>query len=322
MNDNKFLYEKLCNECSSVPIFSQGWWLDVVAGSDNWDVALVKNKNEEIIATMPYTLQKKFGFRISIMPKLTQVLGPWVKPFNGSYTKQLGYDKDNMQALIQQLPKLHVFDQAWNYAYTNWLPFYWQGFKQTTRYTYTLDDLSNLDAIYKGFQSKIKGDIKKAQNRFNLQVKDDLSIDDFIALNKLVFSRQGMKLPYSDDFIRSLDQACLQRGCRKLLIAVDENGKHHAGVYIIWDSQSAYYLLGGADPELRNSGATSLCLWEGIQFAATVTKGFDFEGSMLEPVERFVRGFGAIQKPYHVVNKTSSPWVELLMYLYKNYRVR
>jgi hypothetical protein len=62
--------------------------------------------------------------------------------------------------------------------------------------------------------------------------------------------------------------------------------------------------MGGGDPALRNSGATSMVLWQAITFAATVTKRFDFEGSMLEPVERFFRAFGARQTPYFRVTRS------------------
>lgn len=40
------------------------------------------------------------------------------------------------------------------------------------------------------------------------------------------------------------------------------------------------------------------------KFASTVSKKFDLEGSMLEPVERFFRGFGTVQKPYFTISKT------------------
>jgi hypothetical protein len=80
----------------------------------------------------------------------------------------------------------------------------------------------------------------------------------------------------------------------------------HAGIYVVWDEQSAYYLMGGGDPELRSSGATSLCMWEAIKFVSTKTKSFDFEGSMIERVERFFRAFGAIQTPYFSITKTDS----------------
>jgi hypothetical protein len=52
-------------------------------------------------------------------------------------------------------------------------------------------------------------------------------------------------------------------------------------------------------------------MWEAVQFAATVTRKFDFEGSMMEPVERFFRAFGARQFPYFHVTK-SSPRMKFL----------
>ncbi|QPT41279.1 GNAT family N-acetyltransferase [Oligella ureolytica] len=100
-----------------------------------------------------------------------------------------------------------------------------------------------------------------------------------------------------------------------MFIAEDEQGRHHAGVYLIWDDNTAYYLMGGGDPDLRNSDATSLCMWEAIQFAATVTKNFDFEGSMIEPVERFFRGFGAVQTPYFSISKTNSKLIKTYRFL-------
>ena len=70
--------------------------------------------------------------------------------------------------------------------------------------------------------------------------------------------------------------------------------------------------MGGADPRLRNSGANSLCMWEAISFSSTVSEQFDFEGSMLEPVERFFRAFGARQVPYFEVTKINSRLFKLL----------
>lgn len=67
----------------------------------------------------------------------------------------------------------------------------------------------------------------------------------------------------------------------------------------------------GADPRYRSSGAASLTMWEAIKFAATVTKRFDFEGSMIEPIEQFFRSFGAVQKPYFTISKVSHPVVKV-----------
>ncbi len=127
----------------------------------------------------------------------------------------------------------------------------------------------------------------------------------------MTFKRQGKTLPYSRNLVRKLDAACAERACRKIFFAEDPEGKIHAAIYIVWDEYSAYYLMGGGDPELRTSGATSLAMWEAIKFASRVTKSFDFEGSMIESVERFFRGFGATQTPYFHVWKFNSKIMKL-----------
>ena len=161
----------------------------------------------------------------------------------------------------------------------------------------------------------IKREIKKAENRFKLIVRQDLSIDDFLELNIKTFRRQGKEMPYSKYIVNQIHMACKSHSSSKLFIAEDENGKGHAGVYIVWDKQSAYYLLGGGDPELRTSGASSLCMWEAIKFASSVSESFDFEGSMIEPIEKFVSSFGATQTPYFAISKTPSKLISIRRFI-------
>lgn len=314
MQQNKSLYREACIAEKTIPIFSQAWWLDATAGADNWDVAIVE-KGGKLMAALPYVIKRNAWSTRLTQPSLTQFLGPWLRESNAKYAKALGQQKDLMEALIEQLPKFQQYAQNWHYKQQNWLPFFWHGFKQSTRYTYVLPELGDENALWQEVQTNVRTDIRKASERFQVRVRDDLEIGDFLALNRLVFSRQGMQLPYSESFVENLDKACVERGARKIFIAEDEQGKRHAGLYLIWDENSAYYLMGGGDPELRNSGATSLCMWEAIKFASTVTRRFDFEGSMLEPVERFFRAFGAIQTPYFAVTKTPSRLIRTVQFI-------
>lgn len=304
MLTNKEKYRRLCEEEESIPIFSQAWWLDSVA-KDKWDVVLIEN-GDRIDASLPYVLDKKYGFTLITQPKLTQTLGPWIRESKAKYARRLSREKDLLQGLFALLPKHDYYAQNWHYSMTNWLPLYWQGYEQTTRYTYRLNDLRNLDQVWDNLESNIRREIKKALNREKIIIKEDVDFQEFLLLNKKVFERQGLNLPYSEKLVEDLDKSLIDNGARKLFMASDNDGIYHAGVYVIWDSNTAYYLMGGGDPELRNSGATSLCMWEAIKFASTVTKSFDFEGSMIEPVERFFRGFGSIQTPYFSVKKTNS----------------
>ena len=53
----------------------------------------------------------------------------------------------------------------------------------------------------------------------------------------------------------------------------------------------------------RPAGANTLLYWEAIRLAAEVSRVFDFEGSMVEPIEHYFRGFGGRQTPYFCISK-------------------
>jgi len=135
------------------------------------------------------------------------------------------------------------------------------------------------------------------------------NIAEFIRLHKLTFMRQKWAYPYSEEMIRRVDRAFAERGLRKILLAVDENGKSHCGGYFANDGKTVYYLMGAGDPDLRKSGASSLLVWKGIEWASAAGMPFDFEGSMVEPIERFFRAFGAVQTPYFNIKKEASALV-------------
>jgi len=308
---NKEKYRRFCKTEITIPIFSKDWWLDAVCGENNWDVAIIE-KGGEIVASMPYMLRKKYYLTICDMPQLTQTLGPWLKTSKAKYAKQLSSQKKIMHELIKQLPRFDYFAQNFHYSVANWLPFYWNGFEQTTRYTYVIDELISEKSLWNELLPNIRTDIKKAENRFNLIVNTDINIDTFLNINELTFAAQKKKLPYSRKLVKRIENVCIHNNCRRIFYVQDKDRKIHAAIYIIWDSNSAYYLMGGSDPDLRNSGATSLCIWEAIKFSSTVVKKFDFEGSMIEPVERFFRAFGAKQMPYLRISKTTSRLLKLL----------
>lgn len=283
-------------------LFSQPWWLDAVAPGA-WDEITLEGEGE-VLARLPYVIKKRFGLTLILMPRLTQTLGPWFAPHEAKYVTQMSRQHELMNSLIEGLPKFDYFYQNFHYSITDWLPFYWRGFTQTTRYTYVLEELEDLDAIWGEMRENIRRAVRKARKQ--LVVRSDLGLDRFLDLNAQTFERQGLPLPYSRELVVRLDSACREHHCSKIFFAEDAQGRVHAAAYIVWDEQAAYYLMGGADPELRSSGATSLVLWEAIQFAAGVTRTFDFEGSMIESIERYFRAFGARQKPYCRVTKANS----------------
>jgi len=282
-------------------IFQQPWWLDAVAPGE-WDEVIVRHGGR-VVGRLPYVKKRRWGLEYISMPPLTQTLGPWIEKKEAKLPKILAWQKDIMTELIKGLPHFDYFGQNFHYEITNWLPFYWCGFEESTRYTYVLLDIADHDKVWSGFLENIRREIKKAGRQ--VRVRTDLGLARFLEVNKKTFSRQGIRLPYSPELVQCIDTACGDEN-RRIFFAEDSAGRIHAALYIIWDERSAYYLMGGGDPELRNSGATSLLMWEAIKFSSTVTKRFDFEGSMVESIERFFRAFGGIQMPYFRVSKATA----------------
>ena len=280
-------------------IFEQPWWLDAVAPGI-WESAEIR-QNGKIIARLPYVREKRYGFKVLGMPPYTQTLGYWIDETGAKNAKRYARYKDLINDLINQLPKGCSIDLSLDHNCSYLFPFKWNGFKLEMAYSYRLEEISDMEQLWRGLGDNIRREIKKAQK--TLLIEHDHPIDDLISMQRKTFERQGRKFNGNVELLRRLDEALICHNSRQLLCAVDEEGKIHAASYFVYDENCCYYLIGGGDPELRNSGASSLLMWEGIKFASTVSKSFDFEGSMIEPIERFFRAFGGTPTPYWRVTK-------------------
>ncbi|RED65067.1 GNAT family N-acetyltransferase [Cohnella lupini] len=314
MNDAKSKYRKLCRGNPELPLFDQDWWLDIACGGpNNWDVCIVE-KGNEIVASLPYYKTRKFGFNLIQMPQLTLTMGIWIRyPSNQKYATRLAYEREIYLEIIDQLPAADYSYHHFSRHITNWSTFYWRGFRQTTRYTYVIDDLSDLDSIYQRFADRVKEEIQLAATRFKVVESDD--VEKFYELHRKNFHPKTFPIPYSYETLKALDAALLKHNRRKILFAVDESGQAHSAVYIVWDSGCAYNLLGGANPNLEHGGSHSLLIWHAIQDMSRVAEQFDFYGGMHETIEGFFRSFGAEQKPYFQISKMNGKLFKFAYYM-------
>lgn len=295
----------------------QPWWLDAVCGIDNWQVCLAANGDGEITGALPCFLQKKYGLRFILMPPFTDYIGPLLvyPDRQQGFANQYAFEKKTLVQLIAQLPPFHFFNQQYFPGFDYWLPFYWKGFRQTTLYTYVLDNPGNATDSYENFKGSVRTDIKKATTLVEVKPSDDL--ETFIRLHRQTLEHQR-GLPYPADTLRRLDAALHQRSQRQLLLAFDKaTDTAHAGLYIAYDQQTAYFMLVAIDPSYRKFASLQLLYWEAIQrFSGKVTR-IDFCGSMLEGVERATRAFGAKRIPHYRVYKSINFWLRLLSMIMK-----
>jgi len=298
---NKDLYNSLCNTEKSLPIFSRDWWLDATCGKANWEVFILQ-ENGFIVASLPIYVPHK---GVISMPSFTQTMGPWFAPESEDTksSRAIEHQHTLCKLLIAEIKAYPHFLQNFNYSITDWLPFYWNGYSQTTKYTYVLNGIDNEDVLLKGMSSNIKRNINRARTQYHISVRKGITTDDFLKVQEMTFKRQNLQIKADLNVLKRLIEVCRERKQGDLWGGYDENGQIHAAAFIVWQESSAWYLAGGNNTELRESGAHSLVLYEGIRYVSHFTKRFDFEGSMLPGVEQFFREFGATQMPYFSISK-------------------
>ena len=296
---SKDLYRELCKKEDSIPVFSRDWWLDAACGED-WDV-LLDEKNGKIHAAMPLYVHCR---HIITMPHYTQTMGVWFAAgaTDAKYSSLLEQRQAICKSFIEKLKPYKSFLQNFSHDFTDWLPFYWEKYLQTTRYTYILHGIKDTEKILSGMSQQTRRNLKKAEEQ-SVTVRRGVGIDEFLKIQSLTFERQKKRNTQSSAVLRRIIEATRERGQGDIFGGYDKEGNLHATAFIVWQNSSAYYIAGGGDPSLRSSGAHTLVLWEAIKYVSRYTDTFDFEGSMISGVERFFREFGAVQTPYFMISR-------------------
>ena len=110
--------------------------------------------------------------------------------------------------------------------------------------------------------SNIRRNITKAKDKYRITVKKGISIEEFLQVQKQTFERQQVLNKEDTDILVKLINICRKRNQGDIWGGYDEQGRLHAVAFIVWQESSAWYLAGGGNPILRESGAHSLILWE------------------------------------------------------------
>ena len=303
--------EKYIQFCKSVyvPVYSKAWWLDVVCQPENWDVWLYE-KNQDILAAMPYYIEMRGNYKYITKPPLTQNNGIIFKIYEKTKietkAKFQEHVIDEANEFIESLA-LDVYEQQYHYSFNNWLPFFWNHYTAITRYTYVLEDTSDLEALWNGISSNYRKNIKKGYK--NARVCIGYDMDEFWEQHKKVFMKQGLECPFSYDLWAHLYAACKENDCGRILYAKNDSNNILSILFLVWDEQSVYHLLGGNMPEYQHLQTYEMLTWEGIKFASQKCLKYDFEGSVIKRISKSMRQFGGIPMPYFRIRKVFNPQI-------------
>lgn len=299
MNSSIEKYRRFCNDNEDLPIFLQDWWLDAASGKDNWQVEILEEERS-ITACLPYVIKTKAFLKSMGIPEYTPFLGPWIRNFPSDNDEIT----NTIEQLLDKLPKFDKYHVKLSTEIQSATAFTNQGFDKNDCYTYVLESIKDHDAIYSGFKPANRSKIKQSASSIKI-----IESDDLVALFKiceLSMKKNKLDIPFSYNSLERIYKSARDKDKIQILLAEDASEKIHAGALLVWDKNRAYYLMGGSDPALRKHGANTLLIWESIKFCSKHVDVFDFEGSMIEPIEVFFKSFGAKRQPYFLVTKTSS----------------
>jgi lipid II:glycine glycyltransferase (peptidoglycan interpeptide bridge formation enzyme) len=172
---------------------------------------------------------------------------------------------------------------------------------------YELDLIQPYENVYRNFSTNTKRNIKKAENnKVRIAMIDSKT---FFSFFKYHFSKQFGRALKRKDYtvlLRLLSFGNYHKYFTNLYYAATSpNGKILAAAFFIKYKNKLYYLDGISSNEGRNVSAMFAIFDRVINAHTEQNLILDFEGSNIDNVARFYKGFGAIETYYPtlIINK-------------------
>ena len=293
-------WNKFVEESPQGDIFCYSWWLESITKS-NFKILAIFEDNL-IVAGMPlaFDAQKKAN-----EPPLTRTLGVLYKNHKyQSKRKQISTERKWLIAMLKYVSLDDFVQMSTHHNFTDWLPFRWNGFKQTTRYTYIINYYNKtIDDLWSMLEPETRRVIRRAEEAgIRIELSDDFDL--VYQFGCLSYERQGLKFRIPSSDLKSLDDAIKTNGNRLIIKAIDNSSNIHAVLYVGYNQKSAYALLSGSDKNLRKLGGHTLIMWEAIKYFNNKVEFFNFGGSDIKQIEAHLKGFGGTLTPYfHIYNE-------------------
>lgn len=264
-------------------IYGYSVYLDVVCTS--WD-ALVLNDYE---AVMPLPFRKKWGIRYLYHPFLTAQLGLFGSNFTG--------------ALLQQfLETIPSFFRYWDYPLNRDNVFPLSSFPLYTRMNYVLPLHKDYEELRAAYHQNTKRNCQKAAQK-GCYFKQGINAKEVIHL------AAQTKLYSLPDLARAeqLYEILFHQQRSAAYGVFGPTGQLLSSCLFFFSHQRAYYILVGNHPDSRRWGASHLLIDRFINEQAGQPLLLDFEGSDIEGLAHFYRGFGAKEEKYTAIRYNRLP---------------
>ncbi len=278
-------------------VYGYTWYLDNV--SENWD-GLVEGDYESVF---PLVWNDKFlGIKQIYQPFLAQQLGLY--SVNMLSQKRIQYFieaiPDEYKKIILHLNERNKIDKL-------------AGFDINPRTNLTLNLNQDYDILEKNYSKNHKRSIKKAKKFKNViggNVKPEKLMEQY---KKYQGSKiKGFKEEHYHAGHRIIYNA-LHRGRGFISTIQTKEGEPLASAFLTISHHRMVFLFSSTTPLGRERNSMHLLIDLLIQSNSGKHMTLDFEGSSVESIARFYKGFGATSKPYYQISKNNLPfWANLI----------
>ena len=281
--------QQSCIGPAQASIFHNLWWLDA-ATDGKWKL-ITAGPTSGFIASMPMFTRSFLGQRYIGMPPLTRTLGPTFARVSAGAKLSDRVRFRLLSELINKLPDVIGFRQRFDPECDDLLAFQVSGFSIGVDYTYRFANCSDTGAIWEGMRDKTRNAIRRSQDL--LQVSRSLDVAEFVELYEANLQRSGKSMALERERLQKILKAAVVNEAGISLLCRTAGGEVVAAIFVVWDDRYCYYLLSTRDERITCNGAVSLLLWDALQFAGQMHRGFDFDGFGTHGAANFVRQFGA-----------------------------
>lgn len=259
-------------------VYGYSFYLDQM--SKHWD-ALIMNDYE---AVMPLTWNKKYQIEYLYQPFFTASLGIFGNLLSANLVK----------IFLENIPaKFKYWDIYLNHG--NLFPV--QGFEFYTRSNYILSLDKGFETIQQSYSQNHVRNIKKAQ-REGLYLQKNIEAKKVIELARKQSNAYSAVTGQDYKNFYALYQGLHAMDKATSYGVFNTTGELMSSCILFFSHKRIYFILAGNHPAGRTSGASHFLINEFIKEFAGQDLVLDFEGSDVQNIARFYKGFGATEENY------------------------
>lgn len=272
-------------------LYARSWFLDIVA--EGWQALIF----EDYDFIMPLPVRSKYRIKYVFQPAFCQQLGIYPNP------------PVEIQKQFAQILKKSFLLVSYQLNFLNNVSAF-EGFRVREKTNFVLPLDKSYDQLFHSYANHTKRNLKTSSG-YNVEIKNGLfTIDDLVEKNR----ESGPLLPESVyQILRRLLSGSATLGKAKIYEAYTPDNRLCAAAFFVLDGNRIYYLNSFSDNLGRKNMAMYAIINQVIKEFAGTGFIFDFEGSVIEGIAWFFKGFGAQAEKYFYIYSNRIPVVRKFM---------